>query len=1169
MICSVCETADFKTSQWCVNCGSAMISNCPTCGTKIQPGFRFCPGCGNSLVAPPADTTAAIPKAGMMPGAERRQVSILFGDFSEFTSYSSRLDPEDLRDTLRDIWANLDAIITTHGGTPEKHSGDAIMAVFGGWKSREEDPAQAVRAALAMQTWLKGRIPENGPRPLQMRIAVHTGVVVVGPADHSGEFLATGDAVNLASRLQQCAPVGGVLISRETYDQVYGLFVVKAQPPLEIKGKTEPVDSFVVTHAKSRGVALQIRGIEGVETPMIGRKPELNRLQSVIEDAIRFQDTRVVTVIGEGGLGKSRLLREFQKWTDLQPEYFRYFCGRATLETASRPFSLISDLFGVRFEIQESDPAVVAREKFESGFNGLLGIKPAGRASAEHDHTPDIHFLGQLLGLDYTASPHVRPILGNAEQIRNQAFQSLIRLVAAMSHSPPEDNFPGVSAIRFVVEDLHWTDEGSLDLIEHLARNCKDTPLMILCSTRPAFFERRPDWCEKLSNAEQLNLDPLSATESVAMLAAILDKANQLPASLQEMVTEGAEGNPFYIEEMIKMLMDQQVLTPQGNTWTIAPGRLLSTRVPTTLTGVLQARLDSLTSAERLVIQRASVVGRNFWDIALCQMSGAQPRSLSAPAPASEKALGRRELDTALDGLRRKGLVYRSEVSSFAGSVEYVFKHELLRNVAYESLLKKARRQHHAQVAHWLKSQGSGRLHEFAGQVAAHFEQAALPAEAAEWHGRAGQQARLGYAPAIASEHFKKALALLPSDLAPAPDRQRLRLDWQEGLAETLGAQARFSEAMESCVAMRQLARSLADGAAEVRAWNNIAFLHERLGDNRASIECAERAEALASPDTGDGRGERVRALHLKGWAYYRIGDAPAVLALADQTLAICTREENRRGIATSYKLLGVGHLQLGHYPEADEYFERGERLFRELGDARNAAAMLSNRGECARARGDCRTAVEFYDRALTIARQIGSRESELIYLGNVSAARLGLEEFARAEADLRNVIAQTLTPNTCVLSEVYSFLGEACLGQGKRVEAIGAANKALELARGSESSLALGTAWRMLGRIGAGSPAVPAGAGGDTAFIERNNLNPALCFDESVRVFKQINSQGEQARSLRDWGIYEIKRGKAADGINKLRAALAIFQEQEAAFEVAATEKLLPMDAGALRGGE
>ena len=368
---------------------------------------------------------------------------------------------------------------------------------------------------------------------------------------------------------------------------------------------------------------------------------------------------------------------------------------------------------------------------------------------------------------------------------------------------------------------------------------------------------------------------------------------------------------------------------------------------------------------------------------------------------------------------------------------------------------------------------------------------------------------------------------------------------------------------MESCVTMRELAVSLADNAAEVRAWNNAAFLHERLGDNRASIECAERAEALASPHTDEGRGERVRALHLKGWAYYRIGDAPTVLALAGQTLDICTSGENPRGIATSYKLLGVGHLQLGHYPESDGFFERGEKLFRELGDARNAAAMLSNRGECARARGDFQTAVEFYDRALSIARQIGNRESELIYLGNLSAARLGLEQFAQSESDLRGIIAQTLTPNSCVLSEVYSFLGEACLGQGKRAEAIGAAHKALELARGSESSLALGTAWRLMGRIGAGIPPLPGGAGGDTAFAERNNLNPALCFDESVRVFKQIDAQGEQARSLRDWGVYETKRGRSNDGITKLRAALAIFRKQEAAFEVVVTEKLLAAHAG------
>jgi class 3 adenylate cyclase/tetratricopeptide (TPR) repeat protein len=1092
-----------------------------------------------------------------MPAGERRQVSILFADFSEFTSFSSRLDPEDLRDTLNSIWAALDGIITSHGGIPEKHSGDAIMAVYGGWRSREEDPAEAVRAALAMHVWLKSRKSEIGRPALQMRIGIHTGVVVVGPAGQSGEFLATGDAVNLASRLEQNAPVGGVLISRETYSQVYGFFDAQAQPPLMVKGKTEPVETYLILRAKPRGLALQLRGIEGVETEMVGRERELDQLRRRFEQVVHRRQTQVLMVVGEGGMGKSRLLREFQKWTDLLPEYFRLFCGRASLETASLPFSLIGNLFAARFEIQESDSADVARDKFERGLAGLLDAGAGTDARAGQEVTADIHFAGQLLGLDFSASSHLREILGDAEQIRQRAFHGVVRLFTAMTRGTATDQLSRISAVRLVVEDLHWGDGGSLDLIEHLARNCQDMPLMILCSARPAFFDRRPNWCEGLPNVTRLDLEPLSPSESGAMLKTILSKAPEIPPALTELVTEGAEGNPFFIEEMIKMLMDQQVILAQPEAWRVELGRLRVARIPSTLTGVLQARLDGLSPAERIVIQRASVVGRVFWDTAVAQMSVPVGRP-GGPGSLFDCVLNEREISAALGSLRRKGLVFRREASAFAGAEEYMFKHELLRNVAYESLLKKTRREHHARIAEWLRDHSGGRTHEFAGLVAVHFEKAARLAEAAEWHGRAGQQARLGYAPAIASEHFQKALQLPPPDGAREGELEEKQLEWHEGLVETLGAQARFSEALESCANMRQVAQRLADASAEVRAWNGMAFLHERLGDNRASIECAEQAEKLASPSSEAGRAERVRALHFKGWAFYRLGDSHAVMTLGEQTLGLCTADGNRRGIATSFKLLGVAHLQLGNFAEADNFFEQGRVLFQELGDPRNAAAMLSNRGESARARGDFETAAEWYDEALSIVRQIGNRESELIYLSNLSGARLGLKQFARAEKDLRHVIAQTLTPTSCTLSEVYTFLSEACLGQGKHGEATIAARKALDLAQESESSLSLGGAWRALGNVGASRPQFRNQPGSGSIDTEAPMFDPPHCFAESQRVFRAINAEGEEARTLREWAAYELAQGQRDRALTRLEEAQAIFRRLGAEFEVVNTETLL-----------
>jgi class 3 adenylate cyclase/tetratricopeptide (TPR) repeat protein len=1136
--------------------------NCNVCSAEVRADALFCSACGHSLAPPPAGSRPANEENPNFMAGERKQVTILFADFSGYTALSAQLDPEDLHDDMNSIWSMLDSIIVAHGGTPEKHSGDAVMAVFGGRRSREEDPVEAVRAALDMQAWLKTRKPENERVNLQMRMGINTGLVVVGPAEHTGEFLATGDAINLASRLEQSAPVGGVLISRETYRHVYGFFDAQAMPPLQLKGIAGPVESCLILRARPRALALQMRGIEGVETEMIGRLEELERLVGAFEQALHQGAQQVVVVEAEAGLGKSRLFREFQKRTDLLPQYFRFFCGRTSSGSANSPFALIRDVFSARFEIQESDSAAVAREKFECGLSNLLIHAAGPGASPSEDLTLIIHFIGQLLGLDYSASPHLRDILGDAEQIRHRAFHGFSRFVTAISKSSATAQGPEISGVLLVVEDLHWCDDGSLELIESLIRNCQGFPVMILCSARPAFFESHPNWCEGLPNVARLKLDPLSASESDALVQTILRKAPAVPEALRELVTQGAEGNPFYIEEKIKMLMDQKVILAQAEQWRIELGRMAAAPLPSTLTGVLQARLDGLASVERVVFQRASVVGRVFWDTAV-EHIGAAGGSGPAPTALPEGSVSKKDITLALEGLRRKELVFRRETSAFAGSAEYTFKHELLRNVAYESLLKKSRRQHHARIAEWLKDQSGDRVHGFAGLVATHLEQAAQLAEAAEWHGRAGQQARLGYAPAIASDHFRKALLLLPKDRAGEPKFQSQQLDWQEGLGEMLGAQACFPEALESYAAMRDLAHQMSDPIAEARAWNGMAFLHERRGDNRSSIQCAERAEALACQASDAGRTEMVRALHFKGWAFYRLADAPAVLALGDQTLKLCGENADRRGTATSLKLLGVARLQLGQYLEADRLFKQGLDLFQELGDRRNAASMWNNRGETARACGDYEAAAALYENALTIARQIGSRESELIYLANLAGARLELGQFEQAEKDLRQVLSQTVTPNSCILPEACTFLSEAYLGQGKLYEAIKTAGQAIVLAQDSESSLYLGCAWRALGRIGArvAKSANPATAAAPAS--SSTQPTPPRCFGESLRLFRLINAHGEQARTLRAWAEYELEQGDVEPGRQKLLEAREIFQRLGTTFEIATTENLLRTHGG------
>jgi predicted ATPase len=955
--------------------------------------------------------------------------------------------------------------------------------------------------------------------------------------------------VNLANRLEQNAPAGGILVSHDTFRHIYGLFDLQALPPFTVKGRPEPVQTYLIFRPKPRALAVQLRGIEGIETEMIGRERELNQLGQALQQVIHEGTARVISVVGEAGIGKSCLLNEFQKWAEVMPHTVRWFYGRATPEMIALPFSLLRDVFASRFEIRDSDAQGVAREKLESGIANMLADKPSARKEA----VVAAHFIGQLVGLDFSSSPSLRDILNDPQQIRQIALNSLTQFfTAATSRALPTIRGDPIKGAILVAEDIHWGDDASLDVLLHLARTCKSVPLLILCFTRPTLFERRSHWIEGFEAHQTIELNPLSRESSIALVHSILRKAPSIPEALRDLVISSAEGVPFYIEELIKMLIDQKVVLPGDEHWKIEPDKLAAAAVPATLTGVLQARLDGLLPAERTLLQRASVIGRVFWDSAL--ESFGSPVFAEPAASAGETTIDKAELSHALAGLRQKELILRRESSAFAGAVEYMFKHELLRNVAYESLLKKSRRTHHAAVAEWLIEASGERINEVAALVASHFEQAGNQAEAAEWYGRAGEKAREGYAFATAIESFRKALALLPPGQANSRPSILKRIEWQQSLGEVLTAQAKFSEGLDACNLARDLAQTLGDPLAEARAWNGLSFLNERLGRNRASVECAERAEALADELGEAGMIERVRALLLKGWAYYRLSDAGAVLALGEQTHRLCVEFGNRHGLATSYKLHGVAHLQLGHFSEADRFFEQGLVLYRELGDRRNTAAMWSNLGESARFRGDYEAAEKLYEKALAAVREIGHRESESIYLTNLSGARLGLRKFSEAESDLREAIRLTDGNNFCSLSETFSALSETCLAQGKLDEALATAQRGLTLARESENDLDLGTALRVLGQA-LSATTDPNGA---SALFPGSQSDPDAAFAESLAVFHKIKAEVEQARTLRAWARHDLDQGRRKHGESKLRQARDLFFKLGARGEVTDTETLL-----------
>ncbi len=692
------------------------------------------------------------------PAQKRKLLTILFMDIVGSTAMIQNLDPEDVSQLIDHNLKRLAQPITEFGGHITSFTGDGFMAIFGVPSSQEDDPERAVRAGLAVlriAEEIAGELKQDwGIEAFNLRVGIHTGLVLLG-GETEGPDTTKGPAVQLAARLQSTAPSGGLLVSHDTYRHIRGVFDVEAWEPLKVKGFDLPVRAYRVLSAKPRAFRSYTRGVEGVETRMVGRHDELKYLQDAFLTAVEDHEGQIVTILGEAGVGKSRLLYEFQNWIELQPTQVWFYEGKAHQEALGMPLDTLRDLFEFRFQLQESDTQEIAREKVERGFCAVFGSTDEAQMRA--------HILGQWLGFDFSLSPHLKGVLTDPEQLRNRGVMYLDEYFKTLGKQQP---------LVIFMEDIHWADDSSLDALNWLGERIQHQPLLIVCAARTSLRERRPYWGEGLSYHHSLALQPLSKRESHQLVDEILQLANQVPAELSALIVEGAEGNPFYVEELVKMLVEDGVVVKGEEAWQIKTERLPGIKVPPTLAGVLQARLESLPPEEQEVLQQASVVGRLFWDQAVAHIQAAEHGKPQA-------------VPQALGSLRGREMVYRRETSAFAESQEYLFKHDILREVTYESVLKRLRRKYHGLVADWLKTQVEDRMGEFSGLIAGHLLQAGRKDEAGLYFLRAGQAALASFANKEAEKYLRQGIEFSISDNNKATCLADLGLAlWRQGFTD-------------------------------------------------------------------------------------------------------------------------------------------------------------------------------------------------------------------------------------------------------------------------------------------------------------------------------------------------------------------------------------------------
>ncbi len=948
------------------------------------------------------------------PAQTLRQVSILFLDVVGSTQLSQRLDPESVSAVMDGALARGARIVEAHQGKVLQFAGDNILAAFGADEGQEDDAERAVRCGLALlelgQSLGAEVLAAHGHAGFDVRVGVHTGTVLLGGAiDAPGAI--HGASVNIAARMEQTAPAGALRISHDTYALVRGLFEVSAQDPLAVKGVDAPVQSYLVNRAKPRSFRIVTRGIEGVATRMVGRDAELRLLQDAFDRVFAERRLTAVTVVADAGIGKSRLLNEFEAWSEVRPEEFYVFRGRAAARTQGQPFGLLRDILAWRLQIADDDTLEVARGKVEQGVVPLFLHDDGADAAEGH-----AHLLGHLIGIEWRDSRHVRGILNDPKQIRNRALHAAAQMFRRFSTRNRADRG---TPIVLQLEDLHWADNESLDFLTYLADVNRDVPMLMLSLSRPTLFERRGDWRLIGENTgvthQRIDLAPLDSQNGRQLANELLKKLDSIPLALCELLADRAEGNPFYMEELVNMLIDEGAIRT-GERWTLDAGKLLAAHVPATLTGVLQARLDGLPAAERLTLQEASVIGQVFWDQVLIALD-VQARHTLPELVRRDLTLPRADAESTVhvDGLR-----------------EYAFKHAILHQVTYNTVLKRTRRELHGKLARWLAAQTGLRANDFLGITAEHYEQAGDKVNAAEFHARAAEYACSRFAHDATLSHVQQALDLLD----PGSDALTLRWRLLDARERTLDLQGRRAEQHADIEALELLADALnddrkradaayrrsdhamrrADRSEQESAARRAMALAERAGDDQLrllSLRLAATAIAYkGDPEAGktealQGLAE-VRSLGLRQLEAKCLASLSVIASLASdviaaqefsrQSLVICRETGDKRTEAITLGNVGNGWLKLGDYVQARRDLEAALRLHQGEGDRSFEGSVMGFLSDLALKVGDGAGALRLARSSVDIASAVQARDKELEALLQLGAAELALGRHAAAE---------------------------------------------------------------------------------------------------------------------------------------------------------------------------
>jgi|GEM_PF-377962 len=1016
--CGTCARLNPAAYKYCGGCGEALAARCPTCASNNEAGTRFCVVCSASLLVTCGQCQATAPVGQRICGScglglvvsvsagivaevtaravteqesepptatapveeERRWLTALFCDLVGFTPLTESLDPEEVREIQTLYFNAMSRELQRFGGSVEKYAGDAVLALFGTPVAHEDDPERAVRCALAMQEAFQEVVDfamERAGKKVALRIGVNSGELVSGSWDINGriDYSATGDALNTAARLQTACEPGGVIVGQETMLMARRAIVFGPRQDLTLKGKSDLFPAYPVIGLRAQ--LAERWETAGQRTPLVGREPELARMSEVWR-RVRAGHGRIVTLVADAGVGKSRLVAEATE-SMASVAGTVIVRGRAVSYGDTMSLHLIADLLRNICQIREGEPIEQVRTTLRITVDSLLARWDVDTRRSADD------VLGSVLGLPSSPSP-----VGDASpQVRRQVLvRSLQLLLSALSNYRP---------LIVLLEDLHWSDAASLEVLDSVIPGLEECQALMLVTRRPS---KAASW-EDRANSDVIMLHPLDdrcATELVRFLA-----GTELEPEVEQVIADRAGGNPFFIEELLRSMRETDAFVEREGRLGLTAGA--ADKIPPTLTELLLARLDQLERPARSAAQYGSVIGRTFAVPVLSLVTERRADDLMSPLDSLERAeiaLPRRNPEQ-----------------------EYVFKHVTIRDVAYNTLLLRRRRALHAATARAII-----RLYspdEYVDVIAYHFSQTREHADAWVWLERSGDHAAGIFANALAIDQYREARRR--QDLARASSDDRARVD--EKLGHILRVALQFEEALTALESAAELYRSVGDieGVRRVTAETGRLFRAQgKPGLGIVRIEELLNEEADGPPTSG--LAELYVAL---ARLYYNAGRYQEQLRAAGRGSEMAAVLGNRRVLAEAEMSRSVGLYHLRRTEDALQAMDAAIPVAEEAGDFESLSNMLANTAMISRDAGEFERSRAYRERSANIAERIGdigwyaaalSNLGELLFcLGEWEEAQLQLE---RAMEIVRPLGPSWFSPHGPVfLAQLHAARGE------------------------------------------------------------------------------------------------------------------------------------------------